>query len=809
MLKDLLGTERDAECVKFVSKQIFNTLLKRVKPTKSLALMFDGTDPLWRLRRGRAYPGRHFESRFYRSAASPMVYSLEDKLLQGVVEMTKVKSGSFDEFLISGPATVGSAESKISQWMLDLASKSGSKNESVCLIGGSDLFMSALGAVPFYNVTTMSTSSADFKSLSVKETFEWLLMENLFTNATAANDVEAAKRLAQVRTDVVLLLLICNGISATDLQGAGIGFKDVMDAYSDLVAGGEKRNEVFYLTTDDGPHGSVRLHCAALEKLMSRATKKVGVARVCKTSSDYLEILLQSHAMICSGGVLNYRFVHRGESILQPKPPILSLESFIGYLKHLSQQTADNGTVHASVDLSFALTPAEQLLVSSPNTALIDQILPLYSGGHVLPPSVGESITGTKDIEEALEKAKSVLAGIGEGGTASHRGATHSPSHYYIRGSALSKGPPMGFDYSSVNLGIKSRVLDTRRVTFDANAKEETVVDLGAGGAKNVLVVFNTDTNLWVTTPCADVPPPAPAGVRTVPSTLRCVTWNVQFNKHSGEQTPLGRAGIDWCSTTRYVALSKILEDTDADIIGMQEVETAWWTYLSQQPWVQENYTFTCAGDSPLLSPWGVLVLVHRRVAVASTALDNVAGFSGHTSIMPSVSVRLTPTTTVAVKSFHLLAPYSSNHISNRVTQVQNLVRQLTSKSASPHTILMGDFNDFPAQFLRLPQELRFKDAWEQIYPETQDPTVPHGYTIDGTKNPYAALIIEPQFNGRADRILSSSNRLQPIEAQLLGTTTVQDMVNEGKITLPPNAKCPVYLHPSDHFGVMAEFQVL
>jgi endonuclease/exonuclease/phosphatase (EEP) superfamily protein YafD len=811
MLKDLLGAERDSECVKFVSKQIFNTLLKRVKPTKSLALMFDGTDPLWRLRRSRAYPGRQFEGRFYRSAASPMVFSLEDKLLQGVVEMTKAKTvGSFDEFLISGPATVGSAESKISQWMLDLASKPGSKNESVCLIGGTDLFMSALGAVPFYNVTTMSMATGDFKSLSVKETFEWLLMEGMFSTATAGSDVEAAKRLAQVRTDVVLLLLLSNGISATDLHGAGVGFKDLMDAYSDLVAGGEKRNEVFFLTTDDGPHGSVRIHCAALEKLVSRGTRKTGVARVCKTSADYLEVLLQSHAMVCTGGVLNYRFVHRGEAILQPKPPLLSMESFVGHLKHLSQQTADGGTVHASVDMSFALTPAEQLLVSSPNTALIDQILPMYSGGHVLPPSVGESITGTKDIEEALEKAKSVLAGIGESGASPHRGATHSPSHHFVRASAVGKGQSVGFDYQSVNLGIKARILETRRVTFDANAKEETVVDVGAGGAKNVLVVFNTETQAWETTPCANVQPPHSAdGERNFPSTLRCVTWNVQFNKHSGEQTPLGRAGIDWCSTTRYVALAKVLEETDADVIGMQEVETAWWTYLSQQPWVQENYSFTCAGDSPLLMPWGVLVMVHRRVGVAGTALDNVAGFSGHTSIMPSVSVQLSPTASVTVKSFHLLAPYTSNHISNRVTQVQNLVKQLGSKHTGPHCIVMGDFNDFPAQFLRLPQELRFKDAWEQVHPEAQEPTVPHGYTIDGTKNPYAALIIEPQFNGRADRILSSSNRLQPVDAQLLGTTTVQEMVNEGKIALPPNAKCPVYLHPSDHFGVLAEFQIV
>jgi hypothetical protein len=111
-----------------------------------------------------------------------------------------------------------------------------------------------------------------------------------------------------------------------------------------------------------------------------------------------------------------------------------------------------------------------------------------------------------------------------------------------------------------------------------------------------------------------------------------------------------------------------------------------------------------------------------------------------------------------------------------------------------------------------MPPALRFKDAWLQLYANAgEQNTSPdeQGYTIDGRSNRYCSLIIEPQFFGRADRILYNSGRLQPIHVELVGTKSVGDLVKEGLVTLPANAKCPEYLFPSDHFGVLAEMQVV
>mmetsp|Transcript_33198 Transcript_33198/g.38662 ORF Transcript_33198/g.38662 Transcript_33198/m.38662 type:complete len:940 (+) Transcript_33198:46-2865(+) len=887
--KDLAGAERDAECVRFVHKTIFSTLLKKVQPTKSLVLVFDGTDPLWKLRRTRLYPGRKFDSRFHRSASSPMVFALEEKLRTSLGQQFKVSptlpveattGTTVTEFIISGPSTPGPAESKISQWLLDMgarSSKSGaaegtdnlvSKNDSFCLMGGTDLFMSALGATPFHNITTMIMGhGGDALALNVQETMEWLCMDHVFDAAVNSGSDADLQMLANVRTDVVFLLLMCNGISAVDYNGIGIPFRDVMDAYVQLVSQRSAANQsndpknsakqssntktaasppqeaassTFSITRHDPLRPSViQLNCSALEKVLTKASRKTGVSRSCNTSNDTLEILLQAHEMVCNGGIKDHRFTpYKSEPLVAEKPPMLRIENFIGHLKHLASQSSD-GYVSASQNSMFALTPAESLLLSAPTSQLIEHIFPVYSGGFPLPPNVAEDIVQTKDIYEALEKVQNVVGLVqqqlheegGGGGSQEdatkvaaegpHRAFSHSPTHYFYRQKG-STGPPPGYEYMSVNLGLKAAACRVRAQSYSSQGSGAMVMAESASGAKNSLVGFDPATNTWITFACHSVPPPATSETSTssegekvhAPTTLTVVTWNVQFNRHSGETTPLGRAGIDWCTSTRYHALSDELMRLQADVIAMQEVEAPWWQFLSQQPWVRENYTFTCGPSSPAIEPWGVVMLIHRRLHVTSTLTENIAGFTGHTSLMPSVTVKLSESSTLSINSFHLLAPYTENHVNNRAMQLQNLTRKLDPKFVGRHCIALGDFNDHPKQLFTMPKELGFKDAWQQLHSNSDSPNASmeeQGYTIDGREgaNEYCGKIVEPQFFGRADRVVWASNKLQPLEAVRIGMTRVKDLVAQRGLVLPPGSKLPEYLFPSDHFGVMVEFQVV
>ena len=68
------------------------------------------------------------------------------------------------------------------------------------------------------------------------------------------------------------------------------------------------------------------------------------------------------------------------------------------------------------------------------------------------------------------------------------------------------------------------------------------------------------------------------------------------FDRYSGQVTPLGMPGIDWCSPKRYPVISRVLSQQDADVIAMQEVEPQFWRFLAGEQWVQDSYFFSC-GD--------------------------------------------------------------------------------------------------------------------------------------------------------------------------------------------------------------------
>ncbi|RNF14921.1 RNA editing complex protein MP99 [Trypanosoma conorhini] len=858
LTRDLIGQDRDAETVKVLHRQVTNVILRRIQPKKSLAIFIDGSEPLWKVRHMRLYPGKKFEGKFYRSAASPMVYLLEDKMRHVAVDLRTPPK----EFVVSGAAVPGPVEGKISSWMLDLASRalpdgavtpsppllSGTPaevtfNDTFCLIGGTDLFLSALGATPFHNITTVTLQQGEMKSLSMSESLEWLAMDHLLKGETATSSAdqgtgrqELQKRLALVRTDIVFLYLMANGISATDLSGLGVNFKELMEAYTAEEAAGAQQQHLFEETPNDA---SLLLSPGVLERVLARATRKTGGApRPCRQSADYLEVLLQTHAMICSGGIRNFRWTPEDNDTVPEKPPKILLERFLGHLRYLNTaareeaggdlavnattaKAEDQGkipaTVVASADYTFALTGLETLLLSAPKPEMIEQIIPVFTRGHALPAGVAEDIVNTKNVLAAIEKTRSILqvvkgGSLDEGGPVlkEHAAFDHQPSHYFVRTPGF-RGPPPGWSYQSINLGVRAAALGVRyRAGVGASTVTSRVLDGVGVASKNTLFVYTAKENGgWGEEPCEGIRSTELSTPTEELSTLRVVTWNVQFSRHSGERTPLGRDGIDWCTPTRYVALAKTLEALDADVIGMQEVEPAWWKYLSEQPWVRERYALSCNGDSHVIRPWGVMLLVRRHLRVEGMHHANVPAFAGHTSVMPEVTIAVSKKVPVTIGSLHLLAPYNKNNVNNRTTQLENLTKRMRTRpslaGSLPGAIVMGDFNDCASNYFTFPPEMGFKDAWSLLHPE--DDSNCEGYTIDGNRNAYAGHIIEREFFGRADRVLFASRHLQPIHTELVGTTPVRGLGITRQVNC--DKAVPEYLYPSDHFGLLVEFQVV
>lgn len=240
--RDMMGHERDEEAVKIVMKAIQTNVLRRLKVKKSIAFLMDGTDPLWKVHHLRQFPGKVFDKAFYRSAASPMVYLLEEHILKLVGELRGTMPVL--ECVVSGPSTPGPAAMKMTAWLLDLYSRAlpasvtasaawsllkragemedgGEKvdetatsekvtgaapvavEDSIILIGNAeDIHLNAWGATPWTPTSlaspasfcTVSFDQRDAYALTLSDSLEWLEMGDVYQAAiTSASASKGSK----------------------------------------------------------------------------------------------------------------------------------------------------------------------------------------------------------------------------------------------------------------------------------------------------------------------------------------------------------------------------------------------------------------------------------------------------------------------------------------------------------------------------------------------------------------------------------------------------------------------------------------
>eukprot|EP00042_Codosiga_hollandica_P016582 m.42791 g.42791 ORF g.42791 m.42791 type:complete len:83 (+) comp46556_c0_seq2:635-883(+) len=76
------------------------------------------------------------------------------------------------------------------------------------------------------------------------------------------------------------------------------------------------------------------------------------------------------------------------------------------------------------------------------------------------------------------------------------------------------------------------------------------------------------------------------------------------------------------------------------------------------------------------------------------------------------------------------------------------------------------------------------------------------GYTYDGKANDMLSV----PFQNRLDRVLFSSNAFKPAQIQLLGRTKIEGKWCERQVRKQTKT---VALFPSDHFGVLATFELV
>lgn len=241
-------------------------------------------------------------------------------------------------------------------------------------------------------------------------------------------------------------------------------------------------------------------------------------------------------------------------------------------------------------------------------------------------------------------------------------------------------------------------------------------------------------------------------------SQLRLLTYNVLVH--------------DIETQTRAPAVIKIMQDSGADIITVQEA-AGWFTdALDASAWAK-GYDRTperasaCAGQ-----------MILSKFPVTQSTCMPLTGKQGRLALMTTVQ---TPDGPLRIATSHLESPLDDVY-----TRSMQLTEIFDKLGAAGDAVVAGDFNfgDEGPEAMTLPTE--YRDFWTTLRKGEA------GFTWDNERSDMARLSPE-RFPGeesrRLDWILMRSEKWQPSEVQLVGDAPIK----------PENKR----LFPSDHFGVL------
>jgi endonuclease/exonuclease/phosphatase family metal-dependent hydrolase/2'-5' RNA ligase/uncharacterized protein (UPF0248 family) len=246
---------------------------------------------------------------------------------------------------------------------------------------------------------------------------------------------------------------------------------------------------------------------------------------------------------------------------------------------------------------------------------------------------------------------------------------------------------------------------------------------------------------------------------------LRVLTWNTLWDRYDGDRIDTAR---------RRPLLLAALENADADIIALQEVEAGLLAMLLQASWVRAGYALGTDPGGKDVDDGGLLLL--SRLPVREAGWHMLGPHKAVTAI--TVETASGP---LVVATTHLSSDHSHNGPARRKAELAQLADGLAGVDGD--LILLGDFNDGSDSPDGPVAVLGLRDAWTQVHgPDDRTPT------FDPVVNPLAAVSSLSGRASRLDRILLRAGGLRVTGAALHGDSPEPDG-----------------LYISDHYGVEAE----
>ncbi|MFF2525085.1 poly(A) polymerase [Streptomyces liangshanensis] len=258
--------------------------------------------------------------------------------------------------------------------------------------------------------------------------------------------------------------------------------------------------------------------------------------------------------------------------------------------------------------------------------------------------------------------------------------------------------------------------------------------------------------------------PPGPPAVRTA-AEVRVLTWNTLWDRYDSDRVDTAR---------RRPLLLAALEEADADVIALQEVESALLAMLLRAPWVRAAYTVGTDPRGKDVDGTGLLLL--SRLPVREAGRHDLGPHKAVTALVVE-----TAGGPLVVAGTHLSSDHSDNGPVRREAELTALGGGFADLDAP--LILLGDFNDGREGPAGPAAALGLRDAWTEVYgPEDGTPT------FDPGANPLARISSLSGRASRLDRVLLRAGGLRATGAALRG-----------------NTPGPEGLFISDHYGVEVE----
>ncbi|MEV0398800.1 poly(A) polymerase [Actinoallomurus sp. NPDC050550] len=254
---------------------------------------------------------------------------------------------------------------------------------------------------------------------------------------------------------------------------------------------------------------------------------------------------------------------------------------------------------------------------------------------------------------------------------------------------------------------------------------------------------------------------PVPAG--PAPAGLRVLTWNTLWDRYDADRIDTAR---------RRPLLLESLEQADADVIALQEVEAGLLDLLLRAPWIRSGYALGADPAGPDVDETGLLLL--SRLPVREAGLHVLGPHKGVAAV--TVESAAGP---VVVAATHLTSDHAENGPARREAELARLAEVLAGVDGD--IVLLGDFNDGGTGLAGI---LGVRDAWIEVHGPA-DPAV----TFDPAANPLAAVSSLSGRASRLDRVFLSGSALRATAARLRGDSPMT----------------PDGLFPSDHYGVAAD----